>query len=109
MTPERRGQHPILRFLLWWVAPLDEGKKGLSLVRLESAACFGIVAHDVWHEKPLTWVHFWILVAGFSAAFGKKVWVWFLTRIQEKAESKDVTARIDLRTLPNAKTDDERG
>lgn len=98
MTPERRT-HRVKRFLLWFVAPLDERLRGLSLVRVLAVGCFAIVYYDVIiNARALSWVHFWILMAGLSAAFGKKVFLFLLSRWRGKTASEDqrIDARIDI-------------
>ncbi len=71
MTNRRR--RPLLRFCLWFVAPLDERLRGLSLTRLLAMACFVFVGHTVWEEQRLSWVDYSTLLLGVCAAFGKKL------------------------------------
>lgn len=85
-----RRKQPILRFALWFVAPLDERLRGLSLVRLMAATCFVFVAHEVFaHEKSLTWVDYAVLVLGVACAFGKKMVYALIQRSQVSIGPKD--------------------
>lgn len=107
---DRRGSQPIKRFLLWWVAPLDDRLRGLSLTRILAAACFVFVGHSVYEERALSWVDFWVLVLGTCSAYGKKMLFAFLQRIGLQSKSVDtrIDQRIDIRREPSP-LDDERG
>lgn len=94
MTPERRDR-PVTRVLLWFVAPLDDRLRGLSLTRILAVLCFVYVGHSVWEERALSWVDFWVLALGICTAYGKKVLLAFLQRIGLRSVSQDVT--LDLR------------
>ena len=93
------------QFGAWWIAPLDESRHGLSLVRLMAVSCFVLVGHTVYHEHALTWVDFSVLMAGISAAFGKKVWVAWLARNQVTVQGMEqrLTAEITQRREQAAK------
>lgn len=99
----------MLRFLLWFVAPLDDRYKGLSLARLLSIWCFLMVQDVVEKTHTIRGWDYAVLLLGAALWVGKKGVLVLLAKQQTKVEGKDVTERIDLRTLPNAKTDDERG
>lgn len=96
MSAERRGRQPLLRFLLWFVAPLDDRLRGLSLTRILATACFVFVGHSVWEERALSWVDFWVLVLGICTAYGKKMLLAFLQRIGLKSSSMDVTNKTEI-------------
>lgn len=97
----------------WLLAPLVSHWRGLSLVRFLCVFCAVAVGHEVFvHEKPLSWVDFWVLIAAFAASFGKPLFAIFLSRVGLRSASmdvkQDVTAHFDIRREPNAHTDDER-
>lgn len=109
MTPDRRGQRPLLRFLLWFVAPFDERLRGLSLVRILAALCYVFVGFSVIVTgNPLTGVDLGAMTLGVCAAYGKKFLLAYLQRFSFKASAQDITQRMDIRREP-LPTDDERG
>ena len=59
----------------------------------------------MYHEHALTWVDFSVLMAGISAAFGKKVWVAWLARNQVTVQGVEqrLTAEITQRREQAAK------
>ena len=88
-----------VRAFQWLLAPVTEDWHGLSLTRFIAAFCCLLVWHDVvLHERTLTYVHLWVLVAAIATAFGKKVFGAFLQRIGLRSASQDtrIDARIDI-------------
>ena len=96
----------------WSLAPLVSHWKGLSLVRFLAVFCAVLVGHEVMvHERSVSWVDFWLILAAIAAAFGKPIFAILLSRVGLKSSSEDVTtrmdARIDIRREPSPQ-DDER-
>lgn len=86
-----------LSILCWFVAPLDDRLRGLSLTRLLAISCFVFVAHEVlWHEEGLSWVDFWVLTLGICTAYGKKVLLAFLQRVGLRSASMDITNKTQI-------------
>lgn len=86
-----------LSILCWFVAPLDDRLRGLSLTRLLAIGCFVFVAHSIfWHEEELTYVHLWILMLGICTAYGKKVLLAFLQRVGLRSASMDITNKTQI-------------
>lgn len=82
----------------WTMAPLVSHWKGLSLVRFLAVFCAGLVGHEVFvHEKALTWIDFWLMLAAFAAAFGKPVFAIFLSRVGLRSASTDMTLDAKIR------------
>lgn len=83
--PNRRGQHPVLRVLMWGLAPLADNLEGLSLNRF-LAILFAVAAvHGrLVHDSPITgWDVLLATLAG-GLAFGKDCYMKFLDRLPEK-------------------------
>jgi len=83
VNTQRRTQR-VKRFLFWFVAPFEEGLRGLSLTRLMAVTCFVYVGFAVANEHRLSWVDYNVLVLGIVAAFGKKMMYAWVTRQAQK-------------------------
>lgn len=97
MTPERRHNIP-LRVFMWALAPLVENWRGLSLTRFIAVFLCILVGHEVVvHERALTGVDLWVLMLAVATAFGKKVFVLFLSRAKLTSGTLDaaVTQHIE--------------
>lgn len=106
MTAERRVQHQVLRFLLWFVAPFDDRIRGLSLTRLLAVACFVFVWHEieVGHEIALkagtpirlSWIDYATFLLGVAAAFGKSVVLALIDRNKISVDGKEIRETVDV-------------
>lgn len=95
----------------WSLAPLVSHWRGLSLVRFLAIFCAVLVGHEVFvHERSISWIDFWLILAAFAASFGKPVFAILLSRVGLRSASMDhrIDARIDNRREPSP-LDDERG
>ena len=82
----------------WLLAPLVSHWQGLSLVRFLAVFCAVLVGHEVFvHEKGLTWVDFWLMLAAFAAAFGKPIFAILLSRVGLRSSTLDQTVKADIR------------
>lgn len=82
----------------WLMAPLVSHWRGLSLVRFLAIFCAVLVGHEVFvHEKAVTWIDFWLMLAAFAAAFGKPIFAILLSRVGLRSASMDVTADVRIR------------
>lgn len=76
----------------WLLAPLVSHWRGLSLVRFLCVFIAVAVGHEVFvHEKALTWVDFWFILAAIAASFGKPIFALLLQRVGLKSASMDVS------------------
>lgn len=92
-----RRHHPVIRFLLWFVAPLDDRLRGLSLARILAVACFVYVGHEVFiHEKGLTWVDAYVMTLGLASAFGQKMLLAFINRNSFAVDGKEIRETVDI-------------
>lgn len=96
MTAERRVQRPVLRFLLWFVAPLDDRLRGLSMARLLSFWCFGLVTHSVWHERAISGWDYATLVLGAALWVGKKAVLALIYRNKMSVDGKEIRETVDV-------------
>lgn len=80
----------------WLLAPLVSHWKGLSLVRFLAVFCAVLVGHEVFvHEKSLSWVDFWLILAAFAASFGKPIFAILLSRVGLSSASMDATSKVE--------------
>lgn len=102
---ERRNEK-VKRFFLWFVAPLDDRIRGLSLTRLLAVACFFFVWHEieVGHEIALknnvpvrlSWIDYATFLLGVAAAFGKSVVLALINRNQVNVDGKEIRETVDI-------------
>jgi thiol:disulfide interchange protein len=79
----------------WLLAPLVSHWRGLSLVRFLAIFCAVAVYHEVFvHERALTWVDFWLILAAFAASFGKPIFAILLSRVGLRSASMDRTEKV---------------
>ena len=82
----------------WLLAPLVSHWRGLSLVRFLAIFCAVAVGHEVFvHERALTWVDFWLILAAFAASFGKPIFAILLSRVGLLSASMDRTEKLSER------------
>lgn len=81
----------------WLLAPLVSHWRGLSLVRFLCVFIAVAVGHEVFvHEKSLTWIDFWMMLAAIAAAFGKPIFAILLSRVGLKSSSMDTTSKSEI-------------
>ena len=108
-TPRFTGEwHRAADQRWWWklthflLAPLVDSWAGLSLTRFLAIFCCVLVGHNVlWHDRALTWIDFWLIVAAISAAFGKALWLAFLARMTNTTTVTD-TVTTDVAAVIKA-------
>ena len=72
------------------MAPLVSHWRGLSLVRFLCVFIAVAIGHEVFvHEKSLTWIDFWFMLAAIAASFGKPIFAILLSRVGLKSGSMD--------------------
>lgn len=83
---------------------------GISLTRVFAIVLVRIVWIQVVIDKaPLSWVHFWTLLAAISAAFGKTVWEKFLKRNRNQTEGQQTFIDATVRTIQERRVERDDG
>lgn len=124
MTPERRtqirngveaartGWRETWREMLWAVGALDEKGNPSATMFFAAALAVTVIRHQ-WIDAEPSWADIAQTALVAAVMFGRHTFERWLSSRQMQTRVQDVTermdARIDVRTLPNAYADDERG